>query len=36
MENTNQSAREIAEKSMAIAGKTCIYTNSNVVYEELG
>lgn len=36
MENTDQSAREIAEKSMAIAGKTCIYTNSNVVYEELG
>jgi ATP-dependent HslUV protease subunit HslV len=36
MENTNLSAREIAEKSMAIAGKTCIYTNENVVYEELG
>ena len=36
MENTDQSAREIAEKSMAIAGKTCIYTNANVVYEELG
>src|SRR5713101_4742011 len=36
MENTSLSAREIAEKSMAIAGKTCIYTNANVVYEELG
>ncbi len=36
IENTNQSAREIAEKAMAIAGKTCIYTNENVVYEELG
>ena len=36
MENTSLSAREIAEKSMAIAGKTCIYTNENVVYEELG
>ena len=29
-------AREIVEKSMAIAGKICIYTNENVVYEELG
>ena len=36
MENTKLSAREIVEKSMAIAGKTCIYTNDNVVYEELG
>ena len=36
MENTKLSAREIVEKSMAIAGKTCIYTNDNIVYEELG
>jgi ATP-dependent HslUV protease subunit HslV len=36
MENTQLSAREIVEKSMAIAGKICIYTNDNVVYEELG
>src|SRR5271156_1296898 len=36
MENTKLSAREIVEKSMEIAGKTCIYTNENVVYEELG
>jgi len=36
MENTKLSARDIVEKSMAIAGKTCIYTNDNVVYEELG
>jgi ATP-dependent HslUV protease subunit HslV len=35
-ENTKLSAREIVEKSMAIAGKTCIYTNSNFVFEELG
>ena len=35
MENTKLSAREIAEKSMAIAGKVCIYTNENVMYEEL-
>lgn len=36
MENTKLSAREIVEKSMTIAGKTCIYTNDNFVFEELG
>ena len=36
MENTKLSARQIVEKSMAIAAKTCIYTNENIVYEELG
>jgi ATP-dependent HslUV protease subunit HslV len=35
IENTQLSAREIVEKSMAIAGKICIYTNDSVVYEEL-
>jgi ATP-dependent HslUV protease subunit HslV len=35
-ENTKLSAREIVEKSMTIAGKTCIYTNDNFVFEELG
>jgi ATP-dependent HslUV protease subunit HslV len=35
VENTKLSAREIVEKSMAIAGKICIYTNENVTYEEL-
>ena len=35
-ENTRLSAREIAEKAMKIAGDTCIYTNRNVIYEELG
>lgn len=35
-ENTKLGAREIAEKSMKIAGDTCIYTNLNVNYEELG
>ncbi len=35
-ENTQLSAREIAEKSMTIAGNICIYTNLNVIYEELG
>jgi ATP-dependent HslUV protease subunit HslV len=36
IENTELSAREIVEKAMTIAGKICIYTNSNVLYEELG
>jgi ATP-dependent HslUV protease, peptidase subunit HslV len=36
IENTKFSAREIVEKSMAIAGKTCIYTNESIVFEELG
>lgn len=35
-DNTDLSAREIAEKSMTIAGNICIYTNLNVIYEELG
>jgi ATP-dependent HslUV protease subunit HslV len=34
-ENTNLSAREIAEKAMKIAGEICIYTNSNINLEEL-
>jgi ATP-dependent HslUV protease, peptidase subunit HslV len=36
LDNTKLSAREIVEKAMHIAGKTCIYTNDSVVYEELG
>src|SRR6202021_11155 len=35
MENTDLSAREIAEKSMRIAGKICIYTNDQITIEEL-
>jgi len=35
MENTELSAREIAEKSMKIAGDICIYTNQNFTIEEL-
>jgi ATP-dependent HslUV protease subunit HslV len=35
MENTKLSARDIVEKSMQIAGKICIYTNGNVIFEEL-
>jgi ATP-dependent HslUV protease subunit HslV len=33
--NTELDAREIAEKAMAIAGDICIYTNQNIVLEEL-
>ena len=36
IENTTLSAREIVEKSMAIAADVCIYTNANIIYEELG
>src|SRR6204780_3904356 len=36
MGHTKLSAREIAEEAMKIAGKTCIYTNDNVTWEELG
>ena len=36
IENTKLSAREIVEKSMAIAGKICIYTNQSISLEELG
>jgi len=35
-ENTELSAREIAEKAMNIAGSICIYTNLSIIYEELG
>jgi ATP-dependent HslUV protease, peptidase subunit HslV len=35
MRNTKLSAKRIAEESMAIAGKICIYTNDSVTYEEL-
>jgi ATP-dependent HslUV protease, peptidase subunit HslV len=35
IENTKLGAHEIVEKSMTIAGRTCIYTNENIVFEEL-
>ncbi len=35
-ENTDLDARHIVEKAMGIAAKICIYTNSNIRYEELG
>jgi ATP-dependent HslUV protease, peptidase subunit HslV len=34
-ENTALSAREVAEKAMAIAGDICIYTNGQHAFEEL-
>ena len=34
-DNTKLGAREIAQKSMEIAGRICIYTNESVLYEEL-
>ncbi|MDR0375398.1 MAG: ATP-dependent protease subunit HslV [Treponema sp.] len=35
LESSSFSAAEIAEKSLAIAGNICIYTNNNIVVEEL-
>jgi ATP-dependent HslUV protease subunit HslV len=35
IENTDLSAREIAEKAMKIAGEICIYTNDRITIEEL-
>ncbi|MGH9618030.1 MAG: ATP-dependent protease subunit HslV [Acidobacteriaceae bacterium] len=34
-QNTELSAREIAEKSLRIAGQICIYTNDQITIEEL-
>jgi ATP-dependent HslUV protease, peptidase subunit HslV len=35
IENTELNAREIAEKSLKIAGQICIYTNLELTIEEL-
>lgn len=35
VEHTEMSPREIAEKALLIAGDICIYTNQNIVVEEL-
>ena len=35
LENTNLNAREIAEKSINIAANICIFTNHNIVVEEI-
>src|SRR5215210_3135514 len=34
-EHTELSAREIAERALRIAGEICIYTNQNIVIEEI-
>ena len=36
LHNTDLEAREIAEKALSIAGDICVYTNQNIVIEELG
>jgi len=35
LEETSLSARQIAERALAIAGDICIYTNANRTFEEL-
>lgn len=35
MESSNLSARDIAERSLKIAGNICIYTNNHITVEEL-
>ena len=36
LQNTNLGAREVVEKALTIAGNICVYTNQNIVVEELG
>ena len=36
LKNTDLGAREIVEKALGIAADICVYTNRNVVVEELG
>jgi ATP-dependent HslUV protease subunit HslV len=35
IKNTDLSAREIAVEAMRIAGEICIYSNQNIIVEEL-
>ena len=35
LESTEMTAKEIAEKSLAIAAKICIYTNTKIIVEEI-
>jgi ATP-dependent HslUV protease subunit HslV len=35
MKHTELSAKEIAEESLRIAGEICIYTNSEILVEEI-
>ena len=34
-ENTDLSARDIAERALRIAGEICVFTNGNIVVEEV-
>ncbi|MEC7524064.1 MAG: ATP-dependent protease subunit HslV [Myxococcota bacterium] len=36
MRHTDKTAREVAEESLRIAGEICVYTNREVVVEEVG
>jgi len=36
LQNTDMDAREIVEKGLSIAADICVYTNHNLVIEELG
>ncbi len=36
LHHTKLSAKQIVQEAMSIAGKTCIYTNDNFTFEELG
>jgi ATP-dependent HslUV protease subunit HslV len=36
LENTQLGARDIVEKALGIAADICVYTNQNVIVEELG
>ena len=36
LRNTELEAREIAEQALRIAGEICVYTNQNIIIEELG
>jgi len=35
LQNTELDARDVAEKALNIAGDICVYTNHNIVIEEL-
>ncbi len=35
LDNTEMTAREVAEKSLLIAGQICLYTNDRIMVEEL-
>ncbi len=35
LENTEMNAREIATEALRIASEICIYTNGNIILEEL-